>query len=57
LFFQIAFFLYRLGGSLIPQGWGSQPDSRGNGRRAQNGELDKESAGWVNPSDFEVPIP
>jgi N-sulfoglucosamine sulfohydrolase len=25
--------------------------------RYQNGELDKKSAGWVNPSDFEVPIP
>ncbi len=25
--------------------------------RYQKGELDKKSAGWLNPSDFEDPVP
>jgi hypothetical protein len=25
--------------------------------RYQKGELDQKSAGWVNPSDFEDPVP
>ena len=25
--------------------------------RYRNGELDKKAAGWVNPSDFEDPLP